>query len=80
MAGRYRYTWDGQALARLRTERSLTQVELAKRAGLYQAKLCRLEQGQPPTLMALAQLADALELDHGALFACCVRRDAGQRK
>lgn len=72
----YRYRWHGRALKLFRLRRHMTQMELAERAELYQASLSRFElgQGRAPTLIELAQLADALNIGHGALFAQCIRR------
>jgi ribosome-binding protein aMBF1 (putative translation factor) len=45
-----------------RTELGLTQVDLAERAGLTQAKISRIEGSDTvPTLPLLAKLADALD-------------------
>ena len=55
-------------LKRLRTERQLTQEGLAKKAGLTQVHIARLEAGNhDPTLGTLQRLARALKVKVGEL-------------
>jgi transcriptional regulator with XRE-family HTH domain len=50
-------------LRRLRTQRGLSQGDLAERAGLSRGYLIRLEQGrQDPTLSVLRRLAKGLHI------------------
>ena len=54
----------GVAIAEARTKAGLTQAELAQRAGLDEAVVCTLEQGQyKPTSSELSQLAQVLGVD-----------------
>lgn len=56
-------------LKKLRTERNLTQVSLAKEAGISREYLARLEGGrQDPTLTTLTKLAKALKVTVGELL------------
>lgn len=53
----------GKQLQRLRTNRGLTQEQLAVKAGLVRVYVTRLEQGeQDPTLSTLVRLAKALRV------------------
>ena len=53
----------GKQLQRLRTERSLTQEQLAVKAGLARVYLTKLESGQhDPSLSTLVRLAKALRV------------------
>lgn len=57
------------ALHRLRTKAGLTQLELAYRAGLTPATVCRIERGhQAPTLKTCYQIASALGVNVGTLI------------
>ncbi|TML66068.1 MAG: helix-turn-helix transcriptional regulator [Actinobacteria bacterium] len=58
-----------EALLEVRREAGLTQVQMAKRLGLSQPTLNRLESGgQNTTLKTLAQLCRALACEPGDLF------------
>lgn len=47
-----------------RAEQGLTQVELARRVGMVQSVVARLERGeQPPSLATMAKLARRLDLE-----------------
>ncbi len=60
--------WISQKLKSLREERSLTQAELARRAGLLQSHISRLEAGRhSPSMKTLQKLADALKIDVNSL-------------
>ncbi len=48
------------AMIRARAEAGLTQAELAKKAGMTQAQVSRLESGQWPTPATIKKLAKAL--------------------
>ena len=53
----------GKQLQRLRTRRSLTQEQLAVKAGLVRVYVTKLEQGEhDPTLTMLVRLAKALRV------------------
>ncbi len=53
----------GQQLQRLRTNRGLTQEQLAVKAGLVRVYVTKLEQGEhDPTLTMLVRLAKALRI------------------
>ncbi|MFS0703460.1 helix-turn-helix transcriptional regulator [Cellulomonas sp. 179-A 9B4 NHS] len=64
----------GQAIRRLRLRRSLTQVELARRAGVSRQWLISIEQGQinGPDLGLVMRLLDELDAS------LAVRVDAGE--
>lgn len=52
----------GENLKRIRTEKGITQTELAKKAVLDQSTIARFEQGRKqPTLPTAKAIADALE-------------------
>ena len=54
----------GAAVARARTKARMTQAELASRAGLDEATIAALEQGQyKPASHELSRLAEALRVD-----------------
>lgn len=55
----------GGALMRIRTGRNISQVDLARRAGLQPANLCHIERGDRnlTNLAKIVQLAAALEVD-----------------
>lgn len=58
-----------EALRRIRSEAELTQTQLAKRVGISQPTLARLENGaQNTTLKTLTQLCRALHCEPGDLF------------
>jgi len=58
-----------ESLRRLRSEGGLTQTEMAKRLGISQPTLNRLENaGQNTTLRTLSQLCRALRCGMGDLF------------
>lgn len=57
----------GRRLARLRLSRNVTQVALAKSAGIGVRTLRRLEAGQPSTLDTFMRVATALGLDEAIL-------------
>lgn len=56
--------FDGRALLTLRTERGLTQEELAVASGTTFSTISRLERGAQgePTLGTVQKIADALEV------------------
>lgn len=59
----------GQNVRRLRTEQGLSQEELAFRAGMKRSYLSDLERGtRNPSVRALGRLAEALEVEAGALL------------
>lgn len=59
----------GQLVYDRRTERGLTQAELAERAGMTQPQLSRLESGgATPTVPLLARLAAALDAELDIAF------------
>jgi transcriptional regulator with XRE-family HTH domain len=60
----------GNRLKKLRTERSLSQAELAERAGVSQDLVAKLEQGtrQSARLTSLIKLADALDVELSELI------------
>jgi len=63
-----------ESLRRLREEAGLTQTEMARRLGISQPTLNRLENGsQNTTLKTLSQLCRALRCEAGELFASRVR-------
>jgi transcriptional regulator with XRE-family HTH domain len=54
----------GRRLVQLRSEKRLTQLELARKAGLTPAAISHFETGfRYPTAATLAKLAEALEVD-----------------
>lgn len=60
----------GKAISLCRTQRGLTQAELAARAGLSISYLSLLEQNKrkDPTLSTIQRLAEALRVPSGILF------------
>lgn len=64
----------GRRLARVRLSRNVTQVALAKRAGISVRTLRRLEAGQPSTLDTFLRVATALDL-HEALLSVLPKGD-----
>lgn len=60
----------GRALSLCRTQRGLTQAQLASEAGLSVSYLSLLEQGKrrDPTLSTIQRLAEALQIPTGILF------------
>ena len=55
----------GRNAARIRTEKGLTQEQLAERSGLSQQYLSGLERGKRnPTIVTLYELAAALGVSH----------------
>src|SRR6476469_4914547 len=63
---------------RLRSERGLTQQELARRAGMRQPRIAELERGDSgSTQDTLVRIAVALEVDIGDLY---VRADRSARR
>ncbi len=53
----------GVLLRRYRTDRELTQEELADRAGLHRTYISQIERGvKSPSLRSLEQITDALEM------------------
>lgn len=60
----------GRNAARIRSERGLTQEQLAERCGLSQQYLSGLERGRRnPTIVTLYEIAVALEVSHVDLVA-----------
>jgi transcriptional regulator with XRE-family HTH domain len=56
-----RVWWRGKVLKRVRTRRKLTQIELAKKAGVHEMTISRLERGdRQPSMALLQRLAKAL--------------------
>lgn len=55
----------GQRLRRVRLDRNLSQAELARRAGIGQATLQRLEDGGSGNLTTLIRVMRALDLGEG---------------
>ena len=52
-----------KALIDARTSRNLTQEELAKRTGVHQSDICKLEKGvRNPSIKLLRRLADGLDM------------------
>ena len=59
----------GAAVRRIREERGLTQAELAQAVGLGSVQVSRIERGvQEPRFVTIERLAEALEVDVGALW------------
>ncbi len=59
----------GAVLRKARARRKLTQVELARRAGLHQTTVARLETGtHRPSMDTLQRLAKALKMKVGELL------------
>lgn len=57
-------------LARLRTERGLTQEQLALEAGMTLSEISRIEsRRREPKVRTIAKIAAALNVEPGALFA-----------
>ena len=55
--------WDGHVLKKVRQRRKLTQEALAKRMGVYQVTIARLESGsRQPSMDMLQRLAKALKV------------------
>lgn len=55
----------GRNAARIRTEKGLTQEQLAERSGLSQQYLSGLERGKRnPTIVTLYEIASALGVSH----------------
>lgn len=55
---------DGQALARIRKQKLITQAELAEKSGVTVSTLSRLEGGlQQARISTVRKLADALGVD-----------------
>lgn len=53
----------------LRSERGLSQIALARQAGIEPAVLCRIETGKAsPNVRTLHRIADALSVDTAELF------------
>ena len=53
-----------EKIKQLRKEKCLSQKALAKRMGLSQVAICKIENGKrPPRLDRLIELANALEVD-----------------
>src|SRR5262245_57094659 len=59
----------GHHIRELRRQRKLTQVELAKRAGLSGRRISDVERGGNPTLAALLAIAEGLGVEPAQLFA-----------
>lgn len=56
-------------LKRIRTERKLSQIELAEKAGISQGMISRMERGDAnPTLDMIEAVADALNVPPPLLF------------
>lgn len=68
-------------LRELRERRGWSQAELGRRAGIAQSIVNRLESGQTrsPSLDTLEQLAQALGVAPGSLFASIPPRSRGSR-
>lgn len=59
----------GNHLRKLRTDKNLTQEELADRAGLHPTYIGQIERGvRNPSLVNLYKLAKALKIDSGKLL------------
>lgn len=70
-----------EALRRMRREAGLTQTAMAKRLGISQPTLNRLETaGQNATLKTLNQLCQTLGCGIGDLFAGRIGRQVGRRR
>ena len=58
-----------KAIIKARTSQNLTQKELAKRTGINQADISKLENGtRNPSLKLLKRLADGMNMDIGIVF------------
>lgn len=63
------YLIVGAKIARSRSEKKMSQVDLASRIGMSRASVVNIEKGrQHPPLHLLWQLADALEVELSALL------------
>ena len=59
----------GSTVRRLRTNRGISQEELADRAGLHRTYISSIERGQRnPALVSIIRLAQALGVDPSALL------------
>jgi len=59
----------GLRIKELRSEREITQEELAERVGVFRTYMSRIETGLAnPTLMTVHALADSLAVDVAVLF------------
>lgn len=59
----------GLRVKELRSEREITQEELAERVGVFRTYMSRIETGVAnPTLTAVHALAESLDVDVAALF------------
>jgi transcriptional regulator with XRE-family HTH domain len=66
----------GNRVRELRQKRGLTQVELAERCGVPQARMSEIEKGaSAPTLVTILRLAVALECKASTLMAVFDRGD-----
>lgn len=59
----------GRRVRRLREDRTLTQLELAARAGMQRSAVAKIELGlREPTVTTIVRLARALHVTPGQLF------------
>ena len=70
----------GQNVRRIRTEKGMTQEQLAEASGLSQQYLSGLENGERnPTVITLFEVAQALHVSHEALVAVPRRGKSAKR-
>jgi transcriptional regulator with XRE-family HTH domain len=61
--------WRGKVLKRIREKRKLTQAALAKKVGVHQVTIARIETGERnPSMDLLQRLAKALKVKVGRLL------------
>ena len=59
----------GENIARIRKEKSLTQMQLSNRCDIEKSNLIRIEKGRTnPTSLTLLRISKALEIAIGSLF------------
>lgn len=64
----------GRALRAIRRDRGLSQEELSLETGVHRNYIGGIERGEhSPSVVGVAQLADALEIELGELFALAER-------